>query len=389
MILHYPFPYPGMGFLLALLENKPKSLLKASEHQFNCSVLGKCFMFFRSGYDIIGIYFSDIAGRIMKIRKHLFRDAIIGFAIGDALGAPAEFGERWMRDLDPVHEMRSGGIFEVPIGGWTDDTSMTLATLDSLSHGYNAVDIMNRFVSWLRTGKYSIFDEPIGIGKQILRAIEHYEANRDIHACGCSAETDNGNGSLMRILPLCLYCYQCKQDHSLSEADIIGKIHETSSLTHSHPRSLIACGMYYFMIESLLEHTGDLIALLQKGILKGIEYYSNADTVFSNELQHYSRALNLDSLCQIPRDQINSSGYVIDTFEAVLWSLITTDTYRSALLKAVNLGLDTDTIAAIAGGLAGLYYGYSSIPAEWIAALAKRNEIEALCEYFDAKQTEV
>lgn len=325
----------------------------------------------------------------MGIRNHLFRDAIIGFAVGDALGAPAEFGERWMRDLDPVHEMRSGGIFEVPVGGWTDDTSMTLATLDSLRHGYNAEDIMKRFVSWLRTGEYSIFDEPIGIGKQILRAIEHYEANGDIHSCGCSAETDNGNGSLMRILPLCLYCHRQKQDQSLSGDDVIGMIHETSALTHSHPRSLIACGMYYFMIESLLENEGDLITLLQKGIGKGIAYYTNTGKSFADELQHYAGTLNLDTLRHIHRDRINSSGYVVDTFESVLWCLITTDTFEAALLKAVNLGLDTDTIAAIAGGLAGIYYGYSSIPSEWTASLVKRTEIETLCAYFDAKQTEV
>ena len=325
----------------------------------------------------------------MEIRKHLFRDAIIGFAIGDALGAPAEFGERWMRDLDPIREMRCGGIFEVPVGGWTDDTSMTLATLDSLRHGYNAEDIMERFVSWIRTGEYSIFDEPIGIGKQILRAIEHYEAEGDIHTCGCSAETDNGNGSLMRILPLCLYCYRLKQEKSLSDDDIIGMIHEASALTHRHPRSLIACGMYYFMIESLPENEGDLITLLQMGIDKGIQYYTNIDASFADELHHYSRALHLDSLRHIPRDQISSSGYVVDTFEAVLWCLITTNTFEDALLKTVNLGLDTDTIAAIAGGPASLYYGYSSIPAEWITVLAKRDEIEALCAYFDTKQTEV
>lgn len=325
----------------------------------------------------------------MGIRKHLFRDAIIGFAVGDALGAPAEFGERWMRDLDPVREMRSGGIFEVPVGGWTDDTSMTLATLDSLRYGYNAEDIMNRFVSWLRTGEYSIFAEPIGIGKQILRAIEHYETSGDIHSCGCCMETDNGNGSLMRILPLCLYCYRLKQDQSLSENDIIGMIHETSSLTHRHPRSLIACGMYYFMIESLLENEGDLIALLQKGIGKGIAYYTNTDASFADELQHYAGTLDLDTLRHIHRDRISSSGYVVDTFESVLWCLITTNTFEAALLKAVNLGLDTDTIAAIAGGLAGLYYGYSSIPSEWIASLVKRAEIEDLCAHFDAKQTKV
>ena len=118
-------------------------------------------------------------------------NGIMGFAIGDALGAPAEFGERWMRDMDPVKEMRSGGEFDVPEGGWTDDTSMTIATMESLKNGFDPEDMMKRFLSWYRTGEYSWCGKPIGIGKQVLRALEHYEQFGDIGTCGGRTEMDN------------------------------------------------------------------------------------------------------------------------------------------------------------------------------------------------------
>lgn len=144
-------------------------------------------------------------------RTSIWLNGIMGFAVGDALGAPVEFGERWMRDMDPVKEMRSGGIFDVPEGGWTDDTSMTIATLESLKNGFNPEDIMKRFLSWYRTGEYSWCGKPIGVGKQILRSLEQYEENGDINTCGCKTEMDNGNGSLMRMLPVCMYGYMKKK----------------------------------------------------------------------------------------------------------------------------------------------------------------------------------
>ena len=153
----------------------------------------------------------------MATQQHPFRDGIIGLAIGDMLGAPVEFGERWMRDEDPVKGPRSGGIFDLPPGAWTDDTSMTLATLHSLKAGFDPQDLMNRFLAWLRTGAYTLDGEAIGIGKQILRSLEHYEAHGDLTACGGTGERDNGNGSLMRILPVCLYAHLYK----LSAADAV------------------------------------------------------------------------------------------------------------------------------------------------------------------------
>lgn len=311
----------------------------------------------------------------------IMKDGIWGLIVGDAMGAAVEFGERWMRDFDPVKEMRSGGMFEVPIGGWTDDTSMALATLQSLKSGYHPVDIMEQFVAWLRHGKYSLFTYPIGIGKQILRAIEAYEKYGDIHTCGPSTERDNGNGSLMRILPVCLYGYSKQKAQEMSTEEVLVMIHEVSGLTHNHMRSKIACGLYYFMMCEVIERQGTLLECMQKGLDKGFQFYRTNDIGnvagdSETELAHYKRLENLYIFKEEVREHINSTGYVVDTLEAAVWCLITEDNYERTILEAVNLGLDTDTIAAVAGGLAGLYYGYEGIPEEWIQNIKKKDIIE-------------
>lgn len=309
----------------------------------------------------------------------IIRDGLWGFIVGDAMGAAVEFGERWMRDLDPVKEMRSGGMFEVPIGGWTDDTSMVLATFHSLQAGYDPKDMMNRFVDWIRKGDYSLFDYPIGIGKQILRAIEEYECSGDIHTCGRRTEQDNGNGSLMRILPICLYCYKKEREKEISTEQAIAMIHEVSSLTHAHIRSNIACGLYYFIVCEILMTKSSIKHCMQMGLNRGFTFYRNTspykDINIESELAQYHRLSNLEVFSKEIRDNINSSGYVVDTLEAAIWCLLTESTYKASILKAVNLGLDTDTIAAVAGGLAGLYYRYEGIPKDWIANIKKKGWI--------------
>lgn len=312
--------------------------------------------------------------------NRIYLNGILGFAVGDALGAPAEFGERWMRDMDPVKEMRSGGVFDVPEGGWTDDTSMTVATLESLKNGFDPEDMMNRFLAWYRTGEYSWCGKPIGVGKQILKALERYEQSGDIEMCGGRTETDNGNGSLMRILPICLYGYLKQKNGECSTEDVIQMLHRTSTITHSHMRSKLACGLYYFLVEAVLDKRGDLRECIQEGLKRGFTYYDSEP-----ELYYYERLKDLEWFCQLGRSEIKSSGYVVDTLEAVIWCLATSDAFRESLLKAVNLGLDTDTIAALAGGLAGLYYGYEEIPGEWLSVLKKRKELEELCEWFDRR----
>lgn len=182
----------------------------------------------------------------------------------------------------------------------------------------------------------------------------------------------------MRILPACLY--GCAAGLEEEEAVLLAEA--VGSLTHAHIRANIACGLYCFMIRKVLNGTGSLAGWMQAGLGKRFAYYEEA-LQNKEELAFYNRLRDLSEFVRVPAEEIRSSGYVVDTLEAAVWSLITTESFREALLKAVNLGRDTDTVGAIAGGLAGLFYGYEAIPPDWTAELKRKDWIEELCEKAD------
>lgn len=311
-------------------------------------------------------------------KSNIWLDGIMGVVVGDALGVPVEFKERQELRNDPVETMRGYGSFNLPAGSWSDDTSMTLATLDSLKNGFNRHDIMRNFVSWIRQAEYTPFGNVFDVGNICYRAIAKYELLGDIEHCGCDKDYENGNGSLMRILPACLYFYQKQKEEGMSDEEALEHIHAVSALTHAHIRSLIACGLYYFMIKNILDNEGTLMERLQIGVNAGFCFYKSVDSD-ADELNHFKRIRDLKEFSVIPEDDIRSTGYVVDTLEAAVWCLINTDSYKTCTLKAVNLGDDTDTVSAIAGGLAGLYYGYRNIPKEWLETIQKREWIEEMC----------
>lgn len=308
--------------------------------------------------------------------KNIWLDGIMGVVVGDALGCPVQFMDREELKEGPVTDMEGYGTFNMPEGTWTDDSSLTLALLSSIreKQTIDLEDIMYRFADWLENGKYTPYGQSFDIGGATMSSIIRYLKDRDITTCGGRTERDNGNGSLMRIMPACLYAYE----KNLEDEDAIQIIHDVAGLTHNHLRGKIACGLYYFCVKAVLKEDGELIDRLQKGIDQGVKYYGK-NTACLEEFSFYSRLFDLDELAKLPEDEIKSSGYVVDTIEAAIWSLITTGSFQEAELKAVNLADDADTVGAIAGGLAGLYYGYESIPADWLAVIKRREWIEELC----------
>ena len=309
--------------------------------------------------------------------KNLWKDGVMGVVVGDALGCPVQFESRTEVAEHPVTGMRGDGTFHLPAGSWTDDSSLTLALLDSIRQtgGIDLKHIAENFVKWLDEGAFTPYGYAYDIGRCTLRALMKYKKERKPLKCGCIEEYSNGNGSLMRIMPACLYCYEKK----LSDADAIDVIHKVGSLTHAHIRANIACGLYFFMVRAVLAEDGTLQDRLQSGLRQGFAYYEKA--LADHEcLEDYARLRDLAAFAALPARQIKSGGYVVETLEAAVWSLITAHSFEEALLKAVNLGEDTDTVGAVAGGLAGLYYGYDAIPEAWLAALQKREWIENLCE---------
>lgn len=314
----------------------------------------------------------------MNNRK-LFLDGMMGLVVGDALGCPVQFyGREELRERGLVKGMEGYGTYNMPPGTWTDDSSMALATLASINEKdkIDLQDIMERFLDWEFNGAYTPFGEAFDEGNTCSNAIYDYRDTKDITTCGGTDEYSNGNGALMRILPVCLHFIQ-KQE--ISDEEAIQGIHLATGLTHNHLRSHIASGLYYFMAKAIVNKVdSDLMTCLQYGLKEGFVFYSR--TAYNlTELTRFRRLFHLKGFHDLPDTEIRSSGYVLDSLEAAVWCLVTTNSFRECLLKAVNLGHDTDTIAAIAGGLAGLYYHYENMPQEWLSVIQKREWVETMC----------
>ncbi len=314
------------------------------------------------------------------MKRNIWLDGMMGVVVGDALGCPVQFMDREEiagRAAGPVKGMESGGVYHMPEGTWTDDSSMALAALDSIRElgEVDLEDIMTSFVDWYEEGEYTPFGEAFDMGNTCSLAIEKFESEQDPMTCGGTSERSNGNGSLMRIMPACLYAY----DRKLSTEAAVKTVHEVGGLTHNHLRAKIACGLYYFCMKEILDGEGSLEERLQRGLDAGFSFYEK-DIVNRVELAYYGRLRNLEEFASVPEAGIKSTGYVVDSLEAAVWSLIRTDSFKDCLLTAVNLGDDSDTVGAIAGGLAALYYGYEGIPEEWLAVIKRREWIEDMCK---------
>lgn len=283
--------------------------------------------------------YKNIKNNLAAQKIKLLRDAIYGVAIGDSLGCPVQFKNR---DTFPyVREMLYCDSFHKKPGTWTDDTSLTLALCDSIRKRkkVDTRDIQKRFKKWLFCGKYTQDGKAFDVGKTCYRAIRNGKGINDYKA--------NGNGSLMRILPLAFL-------ENITDQEIT----EVSSITHAHSISCEACKIYIHIAKDLLDG---------KSIHESIKM---------NAPKTYSIFTSLNSLENRQREEIKSTGFVVDTLEAALWSLLKTNSFRDAVETAVNLGGDADTIGAVTGGLAGIIYGIENIPKEWIEPLRKKNIIE-------------
>lgn len=308
----------------------------------------------------------------------IIKSFIFGHAVGDALGVPVEFLEREYLSGNPVTDMIGFGTHNKPAGTWSDDTSMTLATLDSLSCGIDYNDIMEKFCEWYKNNKYTATGVLFDIGTTTQHALSSYITGINPLQCGCNRESDNGNGSLMRIIPAALYAEYYMENSSADEKILF--IHNISALTHAHDRSKVGCGIYAFIVWELIkENSKDSIL---RGLDKAKEYYSQKQE-YRNSLDCYNRIYD-SKFSTFPEKLISSSGYIVHTLEAAIWCILTTNSYSECVLKAVNLGSDTDTVAAVAGGLAGALYGYSGIPEKWIATLKKQSFIDDICKQFSA-----
>lgn len=306
-------------------------------------------------------------------RRDCISGSIWGLIVGDALGVPAEFKSREHLREKPVTDMTGYGTHHQPKGTWSDDSSMMLCTLDSLGKGeIDYDDIMSKFVKWLFDGEYTPYGEVFDCGVTTYAAISRYKNGAAPTECGGRGERDNGNGSLMRILPAALY----QLEHGDTDnADIVCK---ASALTHAHPVSMAGCCLYTQMLAAVIRFKcgeteyGSMIDALSAAVVRNDR----------DGTERYSRLIDMRAFAALPEDGIKSGGYVVSTLEAAFWCFLNTDSYADCVLKAVNLGGDTDTTAAVAGSVAGAYYGMDGIPAEWLECIARREWIAELIDRF-------
>jgi ADP-ribosyl-[dinitrogen reductase] hydrolase len=301
------------------------------------------------------------------------KGGIFGACIGDALGVPVEFKSRQYLKQNPVHEMIGYGTYSQLPGTWSDDSSMTFCTIDSLCKGYNLKDIANNFIKW----RYESFWTPYGIvfdiGIGTNKAIIKLTTAKNPEKAGNNDERSNGNGSLMRIMPMAYYFNANKTENRF---EIINAV---SSTTHAHIRSVLSCYIYVEYAMQLLNGIDKNEAYIQT--MASLKLYFQKTDIPPYELMQIDRVLN-GQIAILTENQLSSSGYVIDSLESSFWSFLNSSSYTEAVLKSVNLGGDTDTTAAITGGLAGLYYGYEALPADWIKKLARLKDITNLVAKF-------
>ena len=306
----------------------------------------------------------------------IVKDSLYGFIVGDAMGVPIEFEDREKLINKPVTSMLGYGSHDVEAGVYSDDTSMTLATMDSIikQNGIiNYNDIADKFCNWVNNNEYTATNKIFDIGMTTKYALIKYFNNKiDATMCGGTNINENGNGSLMRMLPIALYCFykNIKDDN-----EIFTLVKNSSSITHAHDISILGCYIYVRYVISLLETKNKISSY---NFIKKLDY-----SMFIEEVKlKYSRILFSD-ISTLNINDVNSSGYVVDTLEAVFWIILNCSNYNESIIGAINLGGDTDTIGAITGSIAGILYGYDNISKRWLSKLKNKDYIDEIITKFE------
>jgi ADP-ribosyl-[dinitrogen reductase] hydrolase len=279
-----------------------------------------------------------------------------GHLVGDAMGVPYEFGPPVsMAEIRWGHE---GAQQRQPPGTWSDDGGLMLALLDSLLQGtFDTRDQARRALEWWLGEAYKpgpAFDIGIatrGALRRIQRGIEPEKA-------GATEEHENGNGSLMRILPIALV------GHRATDAELVAQAMRASSLTHRHPRSKVTCAVYVLAARSVIQGAKDRARVLTQALSAVAAAVGDAE---ANEL-HFLKTF----------PGRTGSGYVVDCFWSAWDAFSGGDSYRRVIERAISYGDDADTTACVAGGLAGIYWGRNAIPDEWLNAMRGRDVVEPI-----------
>ena len=303
-----------------------------------------------------------------KMKERLFA-TLYGGIVGDLMGVPVEFKKR---GTFHVEDVMGYGTYNQPPGTWSDDTSLTLCLVENIIEKGDTRSLMDKFVRYMEQGYLTPFGEMFDIGITTAEAVSSYKKGVVPEQCGKTGEFDNGNGTLMRIAPL-VFVLINEDDFKKRKA----LIQQYTMITHSHPRSIVGSIIYIELLLSLYKNNSLELALNEVYNL----LQNNLQDELHTELNAYSRIFE-ENFLRISEDEINSSGYIVHSLEAAIWSVGHASTFKEAILRAVNLGEDTDTIAAITGALAGMCHQIEGIPTDWLNAIVKKQEIDDLIEAF-------
>jgi ADP-ribosyl-[dinitrogen reductase] hydrolase len=311
---------------------------------------------------------------ITPARRERMLGGLWGSLVGDALGVPVEFKSREEVRRQPVTGMRGYGTHQQPAGTWSDDSSLLLCSAESLVErgGFDAADMGARFVRWEGECHWTPHGRVFDIGGTTSQALSRLRMGTPPEQAGGGDEHSNGNGSLMRILPVALWFNASPVD------EMLDAVHRASALTHRHPRSQMACGVFALVVRELLG--GATPAEAYENAVRELPATYQAGP-FLAERQHFCD-FEAGGLATVPEKEIRSGGYVVHTLTASVWCLLTSASFEETVLKAVNLGSDTDTTGCVAGAIAGIYHGQGAIPADWISTLARKGDVATLFEAF-------
>jgi ADP-ribosylglycohydrolase len=302
---------------------------------------------------------------------------IIGLVAGDAMGVPYEFlSKESIQNIGGVEPMMVGwGTHNQVPGTWSDDSSMTLATMESiiLTGKIDGKDLMDRFLSWLRSASWTPHGRVFDSGVTTSMAIHKYARGFAPENCGAREENSQGNGSLMRILPVALWMATKRDTYNSMEI-----VKYASNLTHAQPLVSACCCYYSTLVRTLLRGFDFEYAKSEADLW--IEYFAD-----KRSLALMTNIIHGDVMRKMPDKDYCGSGYVIRSLEASIHAVATTDNYEDAIVKSIELADDTDTTAAIAGGLAGMIYTTKGIPFFWVEELARLDTVMEVTKIFAEK----
>jgi ADP-ribosyl-[dinitrogen reductase] hydrolase len=301
----------------------------------------------------------------MNAKLDKCKGTLLGLAVGDALGTSVEFRPPGTFPL--VTDLTGGGVFNLPAGKWTDDTSMALCLADSLieKKGFNAFDQLEKYLRWYKKGYNSSTSTCFDIGIATRQALNIFESSGQPY-CGDSHRDSAGNGSIMRLAPVPIFYY--------SDLDSLLKYAALSSqTTHAAPQCIDACKYMACMIAGAING-------IDKEELLSEHFMLNYSGLKMDDLDITIQEIIKGSFKTKQPPHIIGSGYVVKTLEAALWAFHETTDFESGALKVVNLGNDADTTGAVYGQIAGAYYGLKGIPGKWLKKIYRAADMEMMAK---------